>query len=158
MVTISVWFEWLSSKGIDVGQYLKKCRKDMGLSQKELEDLLPIGKQSISNWETKARTPSPENLRAFDEVYRERMGVSIFEEYIVDFTKNRPKPDYREGEGAKTYAAEPHIAYKNDEINRLKREIEYWKNENKHLSEMLGVKDQLIQVLEERLQQYKEGK
>ena len=158
MVIISDWYEWVLSKEIDVGQFLKRCRKQMNLSQKELEDLLPIGKQSISNWETKARKPSPESLKAFDEVYRARMGVSIFEEYLLDMAKNGPKANYEERQGTRTLAAEPMATYKISEIESLKTELKILTNENKHLSEMLGMKDQLIQVLEERLQQYKDSK
>jgi transcriptional regulator with XRE-family HTH domain len=43
---------------IEIGQYISKCRKSLGLSQKQLADKLFISFQAISKWETGESLPN----------------------------------------------------------------------------------------------------
>jgi len=165
MVIVSKWYDWLELKGIDYGQYLKKCRNDMNLSQQELALLLSTSKQTISNWETKARKPSVKSIQRFNEIYTERMKVSIYEEYLVDLSKNRPKNNYL----AQNYegdhqAAESMVGYDQNVLLSLEKEIAILKNDKTHLEEKLNIKDDLIHSLNklvaslnELIEKYKKG-
>ena len=47
---------------MNFGEDLKKCRKEMGYSQKELAKLLGVNQSSVSDWENDVSRPDYETL------------------------------------------------------------------------------------------------
>lgn len=57
------------------GKFFKECRKQKGLSQKQVAELLGIYQSNISDWENDISRPSYENLIDLAEIYE----VSIYD-------------------------------------------------------------------------------
>lgn len=57
------------------GKFFKECRKQKGLSQKQVAELLGIYQSNISDWENDVSRPSYENLIDLAEIYE----VSIYD-------------------------------------------------------------------------------
>ena len=47
---------------IVVGEHIKRARKEMKLSQKQLSELLHVTAQTVSNWESERNEPSSEAI------------------------------------------------------------------------------------------------
>ena len=54
---------------MEFGQYFKKCRIEMNLSQKEVATKLGISQSNISDWENNISRPEYENLIKLCEIY-----------------------------------------------------------------------------------------
>lgn len=62
---------------MELHEKLIRLRKQKGLSQLELAEVLDVSRQAISKWEVGAAVPSTENLRGLSNLY----GVSL--DYLV---------------------------------------------------------------------------
>lgn len=65
---------------MNIGEILSELREDKGLTQLELAKQLHISNSSISAYETGARTPNPEALKAFAAFY------SVTTDYLLGLT------------------------------------------------------------------------
>lgn len=62
---------------MELHEKLIRLRKQKGMSQLELAEVLDVSRQAISKWEVGAAVPSTENLRGLSNLY----GVSL--DYLV---------------------------------------------------------------------------
>lgn len=60
-----------------LGQKIKRLRKQSGMTQEDLADLLHVTRSAVSSWETGVRTPDIYMLRKIANLF----GVSL--DYIV---------------------------------------------------------------------------
>lgn len=67
-----------------LGERLQKLRKERGLSQKEVANILEISPAVISNYESSGRTPSVEVLLSLAKLYR------CSTDYLLGFEKYTP--------------------------------------------------------------------
>ena len=67
---------------------LISLRKEKGLSQMKLAEMMNVSRQAISRWEVGATVPSTDNLKFFGNLY----GVSL--EYLLH--DDAPKPNQNE--------------------------------------------------------------
>ena len=67
---------------------LISLRKEKGLSQKKLAEMMNVSRQAISRWEVGAAVPSTDNLKFLGNLY----GVSL--EYLLH--DDAPKPNQNE--------------------------------------------------------------
>jgi len=51
------------------GEKLKECRRNKGLSQEKVAELLGVSKQAVSKWESSQTAPSTDNLIALSGIY-----------------------------------------------------------------------------------------
>ena len=58
-----------------VGESILKRRKELGMSQEELGQKLPVSRQTVSQWETDQTVPTIDNLMRLKEVF----GISVDE-------------------------------------------------------------------------------
>lgn len=65
---------------MNIGEILSELREDNGLTQLELARHLHISNSSISAYETGARTPNPETLKAFAAFY------NVTADYLLGLT------------------------------------------------------------------------
>ena len=72
---------------------LVALRKEKGLSQLKLAEMMNVSRQAISRWEVGAAVPSIENLRFLSRLY----GVSI--DYLVNEESKDPVPSEEAFEG-----------------------------------------------------------
>lgn len=63
---------------------LVSLRKEKGLSQLKLAEMMNVSRQAVSRWESAAARPSTENLRALSKLY----GVPI--DYLMHEESERP--------------------------------------------------------------------
>ena len=54
---------------MEFGKHFKKCRIEVGLSQKEVAEKLGISQSNISDWENNISRPEYENLIKLSEIY-----------------------------------------------------------------------------------------
>ena len=54
---------------MNIGNKIKLCRKDKGMSQEELGQQLMVSRQTISLWETGQATPTIDNLMRLKEIF-----------------------------------------------------------------------------------------
>ncbi|MCW0953453.1 helix-turn-helix domain-containing protein [Weissella ceti] len=57
----------------DLGQVLKECRNEAGLSQSDVADAIHVSRQSISKWENNSQLPDISRVRDMCNLY----GVSV---------------------------------------------------------------------------------
>lgn len=60
---------------MDFGEHFKKCRKQSGLTQKQVAGKLGVYQSNISDWENNVSRPEYENLLALAKLY----GVTLYE-------------------------------------------------------------------------------
>ena len=63
----------LTMAGMNLGQRIKKARKEKGLTQEKLGELLGVTKGAVNNWERNSDEPTFKNVKNLSEV----LGVSI---------------------------------------------------------------------------------
>jgi transcriptional regulator with XRE-family HTH domain len=73
---------------MSVSENLVRLRKEKGLTQLQLAEMMKISRQSISRWEVGSSTPSTENLRFLSKLY----GVSMHD-LLGDDESNAPCVD-----------------------------------------------------------------
>ena len=56
-----------------VGQYIAKCRKNKGMSQEKLAEMLDVSRQTVSKWETGAALPDTYNMIQLGKI----LGVGV---------------------------------------------------------------------------------
>ena len=54
---------------MNVGERIKKCRMDAGLSQEKLAEKLGVSRQAVTKWETGQSMPSTSNLFQLAEIF-----------------------------------------------------------------------------------------
>lgn len=62
---------------MDFGQNLQQLRKEKGLSQEKLADILEVSRQAISKWELNAAYPETEKLIALSNLFNVSMDYLI---------------------------------------------------------------------------------
>ena len=60
-----------------VGQCIAKCRKNKGMSQEKLAEMLDVSRQTVSKWETDAALPDTNNMIQLGKI----LGVGV--EYLT---------------------------------------------------------------------------
>lgn len=53
---------------MNVSDYIKNARENLGLTQEDLAERLEVSRQAVSKWELGASAPSPENLKLLEKV------------------------------------------------------------------------------------------
>lgn len=69
---------------------LLALRKEKGLSQMELAELMDVSRQAISRWEVGTSVPSTDNLQYLGKLY----GVTL--DYLLDDDAPKPEPVTKE--------------------------------------------------------------
>ena len=54
---------------MEYGKFFKKCREEIGLTQKQVADRLNIHQSNISDWENNISRPEYEKLVQLAEIY-----------------------------------------------------------------------------------------
>ncbi len=54
---------------MEYGKFFKKCREEIGLTQKQVADRLNIHQSNISDWENNVSRPEYEKLIQLAEIY-----------------------------------------------------------------------------------------
>lgn len=54
---------------LNIGNYIKKLRKEKHLSQYMLAEMIPISRQAISKWETGKSIPDSQTLIRLSELF-----------------------------------------------------------------------------------------
>ena len=67
-----------------IGERIKQARKEMGISQEQLADKLPVSRAAVAKWENDIGMPDIENLKKLSEV----LGMSI-DEIVGNTIQNR---------------------------------------------------------------------
>ena len=67
-----------------IGERIKQARKEMGISQEQLADKLPVSRAAVAKWENDIGMPDIENLKKLSEV----LGMSI-DEIVGNMIQNR---------------------------------------------------------------------
>lgn len=86
-------------------------RKEKGLSQMELAELMDVSRQAISRWEVGTSVPSTDNLRYLGKLY----GVTL--DYLLD--DDAPKPETVTKEQGSPEAKQQNTAAAGTGTNRL---------------------------------------
>jgi len=73
---------------------LQKLRKEKGLSQEELAEMLGVSRQSVSKWESGSTYPETEKLVILSEIYGVTLDSLLKDGDIEDDTKNRNSTPY----------------------------------------------------------------
>jgi len=60
---------------MEIGKYLMRARKQKGLSQEEVANMLNVSRQSVSLWECDQTIPSLENLISISKIYNTSIDV-----------------------------------------------------------------------------------
>ena len=68
---------------MSIGEKIKKCRKEAGLSQEQLADRLGVTRQSVSKWESGSAVPELVKLIALSDMF----GVSV--DYLLGRTDEK---------------------------------------------------------------------
>ena len=84
---------------MSINENIKEARKAIGLTQKDLADMIDVSQKDISRWETGARTPSVEGLikicKALNVSADKLLGLKdlwllfLFEIYILGLYKDK---------------------------------------------------------------------
>lgn len=90
-------------------------RKEQGLSQLQLAEMMNVSRQAISRWETGIAVPSAENLKYLGNLYN----VSL--DYLFDDGADEPDRKEKTDEGI-----EGKIASGSDEKERIKKRKNKW--------------------------------
>ena len=69
---------------METGRNFKKCRKESGLSQKQVAEKLGVYQSNVSDWENDISRPEYEKLFKLAEIYQ----VSVYELVGIE------KPDF----------------------------------------------------------------
>ena len=72
---------------MNIGENIQNFRKDLGLSQEELAQKIPVSRQTVSQWENGQTVPSIDNLIILKEIF----GVSVDEILGVENEKTIEK-------------------------------------------------------------------
>lgn len=98
-----------------IGQNIRKCREEMGLTQEKLLDLLSMSASSVAHlrkWEKGSSIPSMQNLHKLCEVFQCDFGF-----LVGDYPeKRRVTADVCTQTGLSEHAAEKLMKYKNDKV------------------------------------------
>lgn len=62
---------------MELGEKLTALRKEKGLSQKELAEMMLVSRQAVSKWERGEAVPTTENLRYLSALYGVTMELSL---------------------------------------------------------------------------------
>ena len=76
---------------MQLAEKLAALRKNKGISQLELAEMVGVSRQAVSRWESSTSMPSTENLRVLAELYH----VSL--EYLLDDTIQETEQKKPEG-------------------------------------------------------------
>lgn len=76
-------------------------RKEKGLSQMELAELMDVSRQAISRWEVGTSAPSTDNLQYLGKLY----GVTL--DYLLDDDAPKPEPVTEEPSAPETKQQNP---------------------------------------------------
>jgi transcriptional regulator with XRE-family HTH domain len=60
---------------MEFGNFFKDCRKESGLSQKEVAKMLGIHQSNVSDWENNVSRPDYEKLIELSKIY----GVTLYQ-------------------------------------------------------------------------------
>ena len=74
-----------------VGQYIAKCRKNKGMSQEKLAEMLDVSRQTVSKWETGAALPDTYNMIQLGKILG--VGVEYFATGGEEAEKVESQPD-----------------------------------------------------------------
>jgi transcriptional regulator with XRE-family HTH domain len=96
----------------DIGEKIKKLRKEKDMTQSELADKLKIQKSTICNWETGYNTPKPDALRELATIF----GVST--DYLLNYNCGDDGTNnfVMEDDDCNNYQAESSIHFTNEAI------------------------------------------
>ena len=65
-----------------IGENIKKCRIERGMTQKKLSELLNVSQNAVHNWENGKREPKLDTLAQIAKVLNIKLGQLYTDEYI----------------------------------------------------------------------------
>ena len=70
-----------------LGERIKACRQQAGMSQEKVAELVGISRQAVTKWETNQSAPSTENLFKLAEIFETTVDMLLHEEASGEETR-----------------------------------------------------------------------
>lgn len=77
-----------------LGEKIKACRQQAGMSQEKVAELVGISRQAVTKWETNQSAPSTENLFKLAEIFGTTVDLLLPEKpYHQEISEVEPTPN-----------------------------------------------------------------